>query len=747
MKIISQGAHLMDEKLPDGPDSSVIRKSEHPELPQPIPGLLEGYVTLLAGAGGVGKTYLVEQILWHLGGGVQIGRFPLPENNWEIMALYLEDVRSMTQSRSFDVAPLGTVEQDKWEPGDPRHNIRYYYDIRGVTGLEHQLELRKERGLRPVQMIIIDYFDLFVGSQPSGISQVDWERRNMVKIRELAVKYDVHILVLTHMNKQGQVGGTTAMRNAVDTLYVIEPNDDRMSAVLKCEKMRVAPQTDYCLTRRWNGTWGFDDQAYLSESMVDGIGREILKVLRDRGMQTLNQLCKPDMPINGTRDGIRQALTRMRKKGYVANECSHWKMIPTRGDEALRELICAACNTRMAYDDGSGMHPTCAPATEDAAMAVAYNVGIKAADAVLDRYYDQHTEPEPVPECMVPVMKAAAQILIREAEDPGYLEDAAAGEEPADEPEPTPEEEKSFNGYASARRSVKASRYHPISVIPKEDRDREPWTLIRERTGGEPSWVTQEAPECTVCGALRWEWNDKPRKLGQGPCSHGVLVTLDRNGSFPSACSSVPLAPNKLLHTGPMACEESKDRAGIFLINQPEWDTGVLPHPLGAIVKQAEADEPVWVSTPHLRMLIKRNLTSTILDSWTGKRNDSLLYGFYQDARKARAELVGTGEPYQWYKRSVSKALRALWPKEDPRTGKDTPSPFWRPDWRVSMVAEASVRHWSQAMAAHHQDPNVFLVALRNSDEAVFWTPAGSVPSTYVEGNWFGQVKVKRLAD
>lgn len=29
------------------------------------------------------------------------------------------------------------------------------------------------------------------------------------------------------------------------------------------------------------------------------------------------------------------------------------------------------------------------------------------------------------------------------------------------------------------------------------------------------------------------------------------MCLIDRNGSFPSACSAVPLAPNKLLHSGP----------------------------------------------------------------------------------------------------------------------------------------------------------------------------------------------------
>ncbi|MEV6536911.1 hypothetical protein AB0M86_46430 [Streptomyces sp. NPDC051639] len=43
----------------------------------------------------------------------------------------------------------------------------------------------------------------------------------------------------------------------------------------------------------------------------------------------------------------------------------------------------------------------------------------------------------------------------------------------------------------------------------------------------------------------------------------GVLCLIDRNGSFPSACSAVPPAPNKLLHTGPLDAFD-RGQAGIY---------------------------------------------------------------------------------------------------------------------------------------------------------------------------------------
>ncbi|MFJ3222231.1 hypothetical protein ACIPJS_02520 [Streptomyces sp. NPDC086783] len=130
------------------------------------------------------------------------------------------------------------------------------------------------------------------------------------------------------------------------------------------------------------------------------------------------------------------------------------------------------------------------------------------------------------------------------------------------------------------------------------------------------------------------------------------MCLIDRNGSFPSACSAVPLAPDKLLHTGPLDAFD-RSQAGIYQISVPEWTYPGMPHPLG--------------------------------------------------------RQVG-GEPYTNYKTRLSIALRLLWPKRP-----ESRSPFWRPDWRMSMVAEASVRHWTVAFKAVQTGRHA-LIALRNVD-------------------------------
>ncbi|WP_228120413.1 hypothetical protein [Streptomyces fagopyri] len=107
----------------------------------------------------------------------------------------------------------------------------------------------------------------------------------------------------------------------------------------------------------------------------------------------------------------------------------------------------------------------------------------------------------------------------------------------------------------------------------------------------------------------------------------------------------------------------------------------------------------------------------TIHDSWTGKSNESLSKPFCTAAREAGTELVQAGgQPYKDYKTRLSIALRLLWPKRP-----ESRSPFWRPDWRMSTVAEASVRNWLTAFKAVQEGQT--LISLGNVDATIFWPP------------------------
>ncbi|MFD7137524.1 DnaB-like helicase C-terminal domain-containing protein [Streptomyces sp. NPDC059894] len=438
-----------------------------------------------------------------------------------------------------------------------------------------------------------------------------------------------------------------------------------------------------------------------------------------RGTASL-ELAEAALPYtSGGHQGIPAALT---------HELAAWRTAVARGDQgALKEIlpsllqaaaaVAAWPDTHEGHRLAAALRPYGTPAPADTATSV----GQAAADSA-------------------PVHESAdsgqAQGDVAEDEEDGgdWLKPGDEEDEP---------EGHVFPALKILKEAVGRSKMHPIPVIRKEERDSGPWPLISEHMDGEPRWVHPDitatrVPHIRENGKrVRRDQIDVPDSFGEG-----VLCLIDRNGSFPSACSGVPLAPNKLLHTGPLDAYD-KTKAGIYLIDIPEWTRTDMPHPLGRIIDRPDEDGRVWVTTPHVKQLEKLvreehlGAMPTIHDSWTGKYNESLFKPFYEATRKARTELVQVGgDPYKAYKTRLSIALRLLWPKRPSQR-----SPFWRPDWRMSMVAEASVRHWSVAFRAVEEGHQ--LLALRNVDAAVFWTPDGTAPSTYRIGTGFGEVKAK----
>lgn len=673
--------------------STAVRQGDFGEIPVLMPGLIEGRLTLMAGGGGVGKTTLLEQIARHLSSGKQLGRFPLPDKPLTSWLFLLEDIVQLTQDRSHRAAALGTLDEDQLALDSYDNNV-YYASGQDWTiqRLHDKLAKAYEDGMLP-DLVGIDHLRLIIGSQPSGISPNDWERKNLLKLMRITEEFGVHIIVLTHINKGGSISGTTELVNSVDTAYMIVPGeDDRQFASLKCLKMRVAPETDYALSRANNGTWRFDDQVYVSEAMALGVARDILAVLRKEGPTTLSDLVMHPA-VSGHRDAVRQALLRAKRRQWVRPYRGHWEIVPGTGDINLQPPpCCRAC--------GKLMHPLLIP----------------------DQVYHPTCEPAPIP-----AGPAWPEGSIGEAET--LSQDR---EETTPEVKVAPEPEPARGNWVmeALKESVGRSRMHPLPVVPKAERDQEPWSLITDDMDGLPSWFAEGWTE-------KREKHDRRviRRLVAPEGTQGILVQLDRNGSFPSACSSVLLAPNRLAHTGPLD-EYDKAQAGIYQVVVPEWTEPGTPHPLGRAIKRA-ADGKAWIATPHMKLLQQLAATDripdpVILDSWTGRSNGSLLEYFYKESRKVREH--GTLEEYQDYKAKMGPALRMLWC--------DKPSPFWRPDWRVSLVATAAVSHWVRAYQA--VAAGATLVQLGNTDEAAFLTADGTVPAPYVLGNGFGQVKIKK---
>lgn len=182
-----------------------------------------------------------------------------------------------------------------------------------------------------------------------------------------------------------------------------------------------------------------------------------------------------------------------------------------------------------------------------------------------------------------------------EEEDPDEEEDGDALA-PGDEEDET--EGAVFPALRLLKDAVARSKMHPIPVIRTEERNSGPWHLISEDMDGEPRWVHPDVtltrvPHIKVNGKrVRRDKLDVPGSFGDG-----MLCLIDRNGSYPSACSAVPLAPNKLLHTGPLDVFD-KTQAGIYLIDIPQWHRTDMPHPLGRLIERPDEQGRVWVTTP-----------------------------------------------------------------------------------------------------------------------------------------------------
>ncbi|MEU5059878.1 MULTISPECIES: DnaB-like helicase C-terminal domain-containing protein [Streptomyces] len=431
------------------------------------------------------------------------------------------------------------------------------------------------------------------------------------------------------------------------------------------------------------------------------------------GSATERELAEAALPYtSGARQGLPASVTRVLAALRAALASADQEALADLGPE----LAETASTAQQLPDDADGRR------LADALKA--YNT------AVSDR-----TTGEP----------AVAQPAIDNEPVPDGEDDAEAevelqpGDE-EDEPESAP-----FPALKLLKEAVARSKMHPIKVIRLEERESAPWPLISERMDGEPRWVHPDATSTRVPYTREKDGKRVRRDQLVVPSDvfgEGVLCLIDRNGSYPSACSGVPLAPNKLVHTGPLEAFD-KTHAGIYLIDIPEWPRTDMPHPLGRIIDRPDEQGHVWVTTPHIKLLLRLvregHLAAmpTIHDSWTGKYNESLFKPFYEAAKEARTELVQVGgDPYKAYKTRLSIALRLLWPKRQEQR-----SPFWRPDWRMSMVAEASVRHWVGAFKAVQEGHK--LIALRNVDAAVFWTLPGTPPATYRIGTGFGEVKAK----
>src|SRR5690606_34767711 len=116
----------------------------------------------------------------------------------------------------------------------------------------------------------------------------------------------------------------------------------------------------------------------------------------------------------------------------------------------------------------------------------AYHPALRAYCPALRTSDDTGTSVTGTTQQQAPAAPAAAEPVTgtEQTTDDGGEDDAWV--QPGDEEEP---EGIVFPALSTLKDAVGRSTYHPISVIRKEDRDAEPWTIFSEVMDGEPRWV------------------------------------------------------------------------------------------------------------------------------------------------------------------------------------------------------------------------------------------------------------------
>ncbi|MGW7149160.1 DnaB-like helicase C-terminal domain-containing protein, partial [Streptomyces sp. NPDC054878] len=424
-----------------------------------------------------------------------------------------------------------------------------------------------------------------------------------------------------------QVLATLARTLHVPVLAIVDSDDPALLGLLDADiTLTLTPTEDparvqVTISERDFGTIG---SAYLQPDLLHARFLDAKTAPLDRadspvdpgpspateGTATL-ELAEAALPYtSGGHQGIPAALT---------HELAAWRTAATQGDQkALKGILPSLLQAAAAVAE----MPDTPEGHRLAAALRPYSEPVSADTAA-------HTGPATAAPAHAPADSAQAQEDVAEDEEDG--EDALKPGDEEDEPEG-----HVFPALKILKDAVGRSKMHPISVIRTEERDSGPWPLISEDMDGEPRWVR---PDVTATRVPHIRENGKRVRRDQlevpDSFGEGMLCLIDRNGSFPSACSAVPLAPNKLLHTGPLDAFD-KTQAGIYLIDIPEWDRTDMPHPLGRIIDRPDEDGRVWVTTPHIKQLEKlvrdNHLAAmpTIHDSWTGKYNESLFKPFYE---------------------------------------------------------------------------------------------------------------------
>ncbi len=168
-------------------------------------GLVLGSLTLLGGEPGIGKSTLILQI------SQQINR----------PVLYVSGEESASQIKM-------RIDRLKL----PLQNLKFL----ATNNIEKIIAFAVEE--KPSLLIIDSIQTLYSNELPSEAGSVNQVRICTVKLLEIAKKYNLSIIIIGHVTKDGQVAGPKSLEHLVDTVLYLEGSKTDNYRLLRCVKNR-----------------------------------------------------------------------------------------------------------------------------------------------------------------------------------------------------------------------------------------------------------------------------------------------------------------------------------------------------------------------------------------------------------------------------------------------------------------------------------------------------------------------------
>lgn len=269
----------------------------------------------------------------------------------------------------------------------------------------------------------------------------------------------------------------------------------------------------------------------------------------------------------------------------------------------------------------------------------------------------------------------------------------------------------------------------------------------RESAGlsADPTWKLQTRD--------REEWRDAEKDLLPGIFDRGGedlpgdAVGIDRNMAYLSAASSVDVAAWSLREMTGANLDFDPDVPGMWLVELSPWNAPIpLPDPTGGLCPRgARKAEPVWLSTPRLRLLRKLEAANLyggfrIIRALVGtkpKVKGAPRFPLYPFAQKIREGFVSAEHEAtrSLFKNGYKQAFGII--------GRGNFS-IDRPDWTAAVIAQNAVTIW-EAMWKQYEETGA--VPLRVETDCI-WYPADAKLTRFridESGKTLGTYKTKRV--